>query len=288
MRYQFEERQTKISCKIFFSEQFDAIREQCGIENEYLQSLSRCIPWEGSGGKSGSSFMKTRNDRFILKEMSQPEFDAFVSIAPSYFEYTSQALFHELPSVLARIFGFYQIQIRNVNRQYKLYVMVMENLFYGQDSLRLFDLKGSMRNRKAAETGKANEVLLDENMVEYIHEHPLFVREHTKKMLRTSLYNDSLFLTKMNVMDYSLVIGINEQARTVYAGLVDFVRTYTWDKKIESWVKGRTTTRVKEPTVISPRQYKVRFRESMEQYFLMVPDCWSELAVSQSFQPEEV
>lgn len=288
MRYQFEERQTKISCKIFFSEQFDAIREQCGIESEYLQSLSRCIPWEGSGGKSGSSFMKTRNGRFILKEMSQPEFDAFVSIAPSYFEYTSQALFHELPSVLARIFGFYQIQIRNVNRQYKLYVMVMENLFYGQDSLRLFDLKGSMRNRKAAETGKANEVLLDENMVEYIHEHPLFVREHTKKMLRTSLYNDSLFLTKMNVMDYSLVIGINEQTRTVYAGLVDFVRTYTWDKKIESWVKGRTTTRVKEPTVISPRQYKVRFRESMEQYFLMVPDCWSELAVSQSFQPEEV
>lgn len=287
MRYHFEERQTKVSCKIFFSEQFDAIRRQCGVDHEYLQSLSRCIPWEGNGGKSGSTFLKTQNDRFILKELSQPEFDAFVSIAPSYFDYTAQSLFHDLPSILARIFGFYQIQVRNVNRQYKLYVMVMENLFYGKDNLRIFDLKGSMRNRKVTETGKANEVLLDENMVEYIHEHPLFVREHTKKLLRTSLYNDSLFLTKMNVMDYSLIIGIDQRTHKVHAGLVDFVRTYTWDKKIESWVKGRTTTRVAEPTVISPRQYKVRFRESMEQYFLMVPDCWSELGPQQSLQPDD-
>lgn len=32
--------------------------------------------------------------------------------------------------------------------------------------LQIFDLKGSMRNRHIQETGKANEVLLDENLVE--------------------------------------------------------------------------------------------------------------------------
>jgi 1-phosphatidylinositol-3-phosphate 5-kinase len=28
----------------------------------------------------------------------------------------------------------------------------------------------------------------------------------------------------------------------------------------------------KEPTIVTPRQYKNRFREAMERYFLMVPD----------------
>lgn len=33
----------------------------------------------------------------------------------------------------------------------------------------------------------------------------------------------------------------------------------------------------KLPTVISPKQYKQRFLEAMERYFLTVPDRWEEL-----------
>lgn len=36
----------------------------------------------------------------------------------------------------------------------------------------------------------------------------------------------------------------------------------------------------KLPTVISPKQYKQRFLEAMERYFLTVPDRWEELAQS--------
>lgn len=131
-----------------------------------------------------------------------------------------------------------------------------------------------MRNRHVQQTGKENEVLLDENMVEYIYESPLFVREYAKKLLRTSLFNDTLFLAKMNVMDYSLVIGIDEDNKELVVGIIDFIRTFTWDKKLESWVKerGLVGKGVKEPTVVSPRQYKNRFRESMERYVLMVPE----------------
>lgn len=280
LRYQFEQGTTSMSCKIFYAQQFDALRTRCGCSDSdgYIQSLSRCSVWDNSGGKSGSSFLKTHDGRFVLKELSQVEFDAFASFAPSYFEYMVQALFHDLPTCLAKFYGIYQITIRNTaQQQQKMYVMVMENVFRGRNFTRMFDLKGSMRNRRAAETGKANEVLLDENMVEYIFERPLFVREYSKKMLRASLYNDTLFLTKMNVMDYSLVIGVDESTNTIFAGIIDFVRTYTWDKKIESWVKGKATSGTKEPTVVSPKQYKVRFRESMERYFVMVPDCWSQV-----------
>lgn len=279
MRYQFDRNNTKMSCKVFFCEQFDALRQKCIQPDKYIQSLSRCGFWDSTGGKSGSSFFKTADDRFIIKELTHAEFDSFVAFAPSYFEYMSQALFHDLPTMLAKLFGVYQVTVRkgNASPSVKMYVIVMENVFYCDKSTKFFDLKGSMRNRRATETGKAKEVLLDENMVEYIYDTPLFVHEHSKRTLRASLYNDTLFLTKMNIMDYSLVIGLDMEKKTIVAGVIDYIRTYTWDKKVESWVKARTAaTGVKEPTVISPKQYKNRFRESMERYFVMVPDCWSQ------------
>lgn len=46
---------------------------------------------------------------------------------------------------------------------------------------------------------------------------------------------------------------------------------------MESWVKesGILGGGGKGPTIVSPRQYRIRFREAMERYFLMVPDEWS-------------
>lgn len=45
----------------------------------------------------------------------------------------------------------------------------MENLFYDTSVKKVFDLKGSMRNRYAEKTGKDVEVFLDENLVESKH-----------------------------------------------------------------------------------------------------------------------
>lgn len=278
LKYQFQEGGTLLSCKIFFAEQFDAFRRKCGLDDNFVQSLSRCIKWDSAGGKSGSAFLKTLDDRLVIKELSNAELDSFVRFAPSYFEYMAQALFHDLPTVIAKIFGFYQIQIKNpINgKNFKMDVLIMENLFYDRKTSRIFDLKGSMRNRHVEKTGKENEVLLDENMVEYIYESPLFVREYDKKLLRASLWNDTLFLAKMNVMDYSLVIGINDENKNLTVGIIDCIRPFTWDKKLESWVKekGLVGGGTKEPTVVTPRQYKNRFREAMDRYILIVPDCW--------------
>ncbi|ODQ67458.1 hypothetical protein NADFUDRAFT_12892, partial [Nadsonia fulvescens var. elongata DSM 6958] len=278
LKYRFGEGSAKLMCKIFYPEQFDAFRIKCGCDEHYIQSLSRCVKWDSSGGKSGSAFLKTLNDRLVIKQLSQNELDAFIKFAPNYFEYMSKALFHDLPTVLAKIFGFYQIQIKNplTNKAFKMDVLVMENLFYKRKPTRIFDLKGSMRNRHVKQTGRENEVLLDENMVEYIYESPLFVREHAKRLLRASLWNDTLFLAQMNVMDYSLVIGIDSEKDELVVGIIDCMRTFTWDKKLESWVKERGLVGGgnKEPTVVTPKQYKNRFREAMERYILMVPDYW--------------
>lgn len=77
-------------------------------------------------------------------------------------------------------------------------------------------------------------------------------------------------------MDYSLVIGLDEDDKSLIVGIIDCIRTFTWDKKLESWVKERGLVGggSKEPTVITPRQYKNRFREAMERYIVISPSCW--------------
>ena len=48
----------------------------------------------------------------------------------------------------------------------RMNVLVMENLFYERRFSKIYDLKGSTRNRLIQATGKVNEVLLDENLME--------------------------------------------------------------------------------------------------------------------------
>ena len=270
LKYQFQEGSAKMLCKIFYAEQFEAVRRKCGVTERIVESLSRCLKWDSKGGKTKSVFLKTLDDRLVLKSLSQIETQAFLRFAPAYFQIMSEALFHELPSVIAKMLGFYQIIIKNpvTGVEFNWFLLVMENLFYDRSPTRIFDLKGSMRNRRIQSTGEQNEVLLDENMVEFIYESPLFSREHSKKLLRASVWNDTLFLARQNVMDYSLMIAIDEDRKELVVGIIDCIRTYTWDKKLESWIKDRGKNR---PTVTSPRDYKSRFREAMGRYVLQAP-----------------
>ncbi|KJZ76148.1 hypothetical protein HIM_04604 [Hirsutella minnesotensis 3608] len=278
LKYQFKEGAAVMTCKIFYAEQFDALRRKCGIAERIVESLSRCLKWDSRGGKTKSVFLKTLDDRLVLKSLSPVETSAFLRFAPGYFSIMAEALFHDLPSVIAKMLGFVQVIIKNpsTGTDTKLDLLITENLFYDRIPSRIFDLKGSMRNRKIQSTGEQNEVLLDENMVEYIYESPLFAREHSKKLLRASVWNDTLFLARQNVMDYSLMIAVDEERKELVVGIIDCIRTYTWDKKLESWIKDRGFAGGgrNRPTVTSPKEYKSRFREAMARYILQAPNCW--------------
>lgn len=308
LKYQFAEGSCKMLCKIFFAEQFDALRRKCGAADRIVESLSRCLKWDSKGGKTKSVFLKTLDDRLVMKSLSPIETSAFLRFAPAYFNIMAEALFHDLPSVIAKMLGFFQVIIKNpaTGTEIKLDLLVMENLFYDRSPTRIFDLKGSMRNRKIQSTGEQNEVLLDENMVEYIYESPLFAREHSKKLLRASVsfsfplvspleplrllltwdrphqvWNDTLFLARQNVMDYSLMIAVDETRKELVVGIIDCIRTYTWDKRLESWIKDRGFAGGgrNRPTVTSPKEYKSRFREAMARYILQAPNCWHHFGV---------
>lgn len=103
-----------------------------------------------------------------------------------------------------------------------------------------------------------------------------------------------ILLQSVDVMDYSLLVGVDEERHELVVGIIDFMRQYTWDKHLETWVKTSGFLggpKNAAPTVISPQQYKKRFRKAMTAYFLMVPDQWTPPwninSGSQSDLPEE-
>lgn len=64
------------------------------------------------------------------------------------------------------------------------------------------------------------------------------------------------------------MVAIEEDKKELVVGIIDCIRTYTWDKKLEFWIKDRGKNK---PTVTSPRDYKNRFREAMGRYVLQAP-----------------
>lgn len=72
-------------CKVFFAKQFDALRRKCGVAKRIAESLSRCLKWDSKGGKTKSVFLKTLDNRFVLKSLSPIETQAFLRFAPAYF-----------------------------------------------------------------------------------------------------------------------------------------------------------------------------------------------------------
>jgi 1-phosphatidylinositol-3-phosphate 5-kinase len=67
LKYQFKEGAAVMTCKIFYAEQFDALRRKCGVAERIVESLSRCLKWDSKGGKTKSVFLKTLDDRLVLK-----------------------------------------------------------------------------------------------------------------------------------------------------------------------------------------------------------------------------
>jgi hypothetical protein len=132
LKYHFQEGSASMLCKIFYAEQFEAVRKTCGVADRIVESLTRCLKWDSKGGKSKSVFLKTLDDRFVLKSLQASETQAYLKFAPAYFQIMSEVFFRELPSVIAKMLGFYQVIIKNpvTGTDIKWDLLLMENLFY--------------------------------------------------------------------------------------------------------------------------------------------------------------
>ncbi|KAL3535472.1 hypothetical protein ACH5RR_003933, partial [Cinchona calisaya] len=284
----------KYTVTCYYAKQFESLRKTCcPSELDFVRSLSRCKKWGAQGGKSNVFFAKTLDDRFIIKQVTKTELESFIIFGPSYFKYLSESPSTGSPTCLAKILGIYQVTSKHIKggKESKMDVLVMENLLFRRNIARLYDLKGSSRSRYNPDSSGSNKVLLDQNLIEAMPTSPIFVGTKAKRLLERAVWNDTAFLASIDVMDYSLLVGVDEEKQELVLGIIDFMRQYTWDKHLENWVKASGILggpRNATPTVISPIQYKKRFRKAMSAYFLMVPDQWSSSTIIASGSHSEL
>ncbi|OMO49729.1 Chaperonin Cpn60/TCP-1 [Corchorus capsularis] len=268
----------KYSVVCLYANQFRDLRDRCcPSELDYIGSLSRCRNWDAKGGKSKSFFAKTLDDRFIIKEIKKTEYESFEKFALHYFKYMNQSFDSGSQTCLAKVLGIYQVVVRQpkTGKESRHDLMVMENLNFGRNIIRQYDLKGALHARYNSVADSPGEVLLDQNFVNDMNSSPLYVSNKAKRLMQRAVWNDTTFLNSINVMDYSLLVGVDMQHRELVCGIIDYLRQYTWDKQLETWVKSSLVVPKNVlPTVISPKEYKKRFRKFMSTYFLSVPDHW--------------
>ncbi|XVE74717.1 hypothetical protein DITRI_Ditri12bG0039900 [Diplodiscus trichospermus] len=271
----------KFSVTCYFAKKFDSLRRKCcPSEVDFLRSFSRCQKWSAQGGKSNVYFAKSLDERFIIKQVQKTELESFYEFALEYFKYLAESLSSGSPTCLAKVLGIYQVSVKHLKggKETKMDLMVMENLFFRRSISRVYDLKGSARSRYNPDTTGTNKVLLDMNLLETLRTEPIFLGSKAKRSLERAIWNDTSFLASVDVMDYSLLVGVDEERKELVLGIIDFMRQYTWDKHLETWVKASGILggpKNASPTIISPKQYKKRFRKAMTTYFLTVPDQWT-------------
>uniref|UniRef100_A0A0E0IHB2 1-phosphatidylinositol-3-phosphate 5-kinase n=1 Tax=Oryza nivara TaxID=4536 RepID=A0A0E0IHB2_ORYNI len=246
---------SKYTVLCIYAKQFYDLRKICcPSEIAYISSISHCKEWNAQGEKSKAFFSKSMDDRFIIKQIKKTEFDSFLKFGLEYFKHFGVSHVSVNPTCLAKILGIYQVkEIRN-GKETRTNFMVMENFLFGRNIIRRYDLKGALFSRYVLDSKNPENVLLDQNFIEDMRAMPIYIEGKTKNLLERAIWNDTAFLSRMTVMDYSLFVGVDKQKKELVFGIIDYLRQYTWDKQLESWVKTSLfVPKNLSPTVSSPK-----------------------------------
>ncbi len=176
---------------VYFAPQFHALRSLLvdGGDQLFAASISRCRRWDSQGGKSNAYFAKSRDNRWVIKQLSKTERQSFLELAPNYLKFLATSVRKGRDTCLGKIVGAFQVMIKpsgsqsNVSpgqpytKEGVIDFIIMENMFYGRVVQRIYDLKGSERSRynAADDPNEAGTVLLDENLKETNAQSPLLV-----------------------------------------------------------------------------------------------------------------
>lgn len=278
-RYRIEKKtilnqiRNEIKVIVYFPKQFEAIRiAYCATYNEFITSLSQSIKWVNvSGGKSNANFSKSLDSKYILKSITKYEFEMFVSSSQEYFSHMAKYLFHKEPSALAKILGVYKVKSYSpqTKKVTKNYIVLMENIFYGinNSTSKAYDLKGSRINRYIPKKKQQiGQVLPDLNFKEDFKASPIPIDAKVYNVFKRAIENDTLMLSNINVVDYSLLVVFTEE-RLFKIGILDYMRKYTWDKQLEHIGKS-IMNKFENPTIVNPEDYRKRFMKELFYCFI--------------------
>ena len=154
--------------------------------------------------KSGRSFYMTKDDRFILKSLSRAEADFLLEVLCHYFEHVTK----HPSTLLPRFCGLYEVSEKGRD----VVICIEANAFSSQCPIHeRYDLKGSVVGRMTREEDKAKDgkvILKDLDLTRQLPVGGLY-----RSLLLMQLKSDCQFLESLEIVDYSLLLGVHNPKR---------------------------------------------------------------------------
>ncbi|KAL0703837.1 hypothetical protein Bca4012_070262 [Brassica carinata] len=155
-----------------------------------------------SPGKSGSIFYLSHDDRFVIKTLKKSELKVLLRMLPRYYKHVGD---HE-NTLITKFFGVHRITLKWGK---KVRFVVMGNMFCTELKIhRRYDLKGSSHGRFTEKSKIQEKTTLKDLDLAY--------EFHMDKLLREALfkqiYLDCAFLESLQIIDYSLLLGLHFRA----------------------------------------------------------------------------
>ena len=188
---------------------FSKIRYMDGMSNAtYAESIAKGFKGKATvgEGKSGQLFLLTKDGQIILKTLKQSELPFLLSILPNYVSHLET----EPETLLVKFYGVYTVTLG----KFKRHLIAMPNVLKSDLSIdEVYDLKGSTRNREVTqeEIDAGVSTLKDlnfDNRCRELGEGIMLDDAMTKKFL-CQLDADLILLRRLDIMDYSLLLGIH-------------------------------------------------------------------------------
>jgi len=194
--------------------EFGAMRDGAGVDFERLQLSIESIEHAGGGlkgGASGAFLFPSQDGQLVVKTLSSEEAAALRKLAPSFARH-----FHDQPaSYINRFLGQFSMYLYGRT----IHFVVLRSAFHlhGDVSPAVrYDLKGSWVNR----TGKPGQSVLKDNdlrrdglrrvraSLDDCEKIPIKLPAAQYAKLIARLEADTAFLRDLNLMDYSLLLGV--------------------------------------------------------------------------------
>lgn len=185
---------------------FRNLRERFGIDDaDYLDSLTKSQPVvSDSQGRSGARFFNSHDKLCVIKTLTSEEVEQMHHLLKQYHPYVVE---RHGRTLLPQYLGMYRLTVEGT----ETYMVVMRNIFSNHLTVhRKYDLKGSTVDREASDKEREKELpTLKDN--DFVRDGvKIFIGEDAKEKLLETLNVDVEFLCKLNLMDYSLLLGVHD------------------------------------------------------------------------------
>lgn len=200
-----------LSTQSYAPKVFHHLRKRFGIAN---QQYAACVGGMydyiefNSNAKSGSFFFFSHDGRFMIKTMTKEESKFLRRILPHYYVHAQQ----NPETFLCRFYGMHRVDMPHLKKS--VYFLVMHSVTDSGDTVmtKTFDLKGSSVGRAATAKEKkkyGDKVVYKDNDLLKMGVKVRLGANRRNKLLQ-QLRVDVDFLARMGIMDYSILLGIQD------------------------------------------------------------------------------